>query len=252
MLRRCGALGFRATAPALHWDKDGLYGSSPNPAKTASSRQQRNTQQENWFHRTRMGEQMVPYHNQYGHRRIHFGGEMWRIVDARGMEIEALAEMMINVIMGRHRPDMKRGQRMGDHIIVVNARHITMDDNEGTPLPWRMKPYAYKTGYAKAWGVQVRRADEEYTRDPCRPLWMAILERLPRRNPFERHKPAGAMLRRYYMEKVHLFADEEHCWKEKNPIPLVFPMETLGSEQYHDVHTLNPIPRRKKPQGWRG
>eukprot|EP01064_Diplonema_japonicum_P028142 TRINITY_DN4256_c1_g1_i2.p1 TRINITY_DN4256_c1_g1~~TRINITY_DN4256_c1_g1_i2.p1 ORF type:complete len:279 (+),score=77.91 TRINITY_DN4256_c1_g1_i2:94-837(+) len=246
MLRRTAIAGFKQTQALQHYDTDQLYGRNYDPIAPAANWKRG---QENMRRRKIHG--WKPYNNQYGHRWLYRGGEMWRVVDARGMEMEGLAEMITLYLQGRHRPDWKREMDMGDQIIILNARHITMDDNEGTPLPWRMKPYAYKTGYPKAWGLQLRRADEEYLIDPCRPLWLAIYERLPRMHPVNRAKKRSYLHLRYWIEKVHIFADEEHPFKDKDPIPLEFPIAATGTEEYTDSITMSNIQRRKKPQGWK-
>ncbi|KAJ9467276.1 50S ribosomal protein L13 [Diplonema papillatum] len=247
MLRRTAAAAMRATGQLMHWDRDQLYELNVDPVVNRT----RYVNAKKIFQLKKSGEHKRPYNNDWGNKFLYRGGEMWRVVDARGMEVEALAEQLVNFLIGRHRPDWKRGQSMGDQIIVLNCRHVAMDDNDGTPLPWRMKPYAYRTGYPKAWGVQIRRADEEYLTDPCRPLWLSVYERIPKVHPINRVKPRTHLHKRFWIEKLHCFADDEHPFKDANPVPLVFPIEAVGSEQYHAMITAEPIPRRRRPQGWK-
>ena len=195
------------------------------------------------------GDKFQPFNNRWGHKFMFRGGEMWRIIDARGMEVEALAECIVPYLMGRHRHDWRREQSMGDQIIVINSRHVAMDDNDGTPLPWRMKPYTYHTGYPKSWGIQLRRADEEYLIDPCRPLWLAVNERLPATMPVNRAVKRQYFWKRSWLERLHCFPDEEHPFKAKRPLPLRFPIETTGVEQYQGYQNNNDIPNRMKGQG---
>ena len=176
---------------------------------------------------------------------------MWRIIDATDYEVDALAEQLVPILMGRHRPDWQRTKDMGDQIIVLNCRKIAMDDREGTPLPWRMKPYSYTTGYPKSWGIQIRRAEEEFLKDPCRPLWLSVHERLPKTHPVNRVRPRGYLHLRVWLEKLHCFADDEHPFKDVNPIPLELPRPTAGVEQYHALQNFSDLPRRTKPQGWK-
>eukprot|EP01062_Namystynia_karyoxenos_P018930 TRINITY_DN17072_c0_g1_i1.p2 TRINITY_DN17072_c0_g1~~TRINITY_DN17072_c0_g1_i1.p2 ORF type:complete len:250 (+),score=79.42 TRINITY_DN17072_c0_g1_i1:114-863(+) len=249
MLRRTPRALWRPTAPLLHYTQDEYYGRNWKIFRTGPSAYI----PANLFNRRRMaGELRRPLNNTWGHPYLHRGGEMWRVVDAKDREVEGLAEQLVAYLIGRHRPDWQRGKLMGDQLVILNCRRVSMDDNEGTPLPWRMRPYAYNTGYAKSWGVQIRRADEEFLMDPCRPLWLAIKERLPERHPVNKIRAKGTMLKRFWMEKVHCFPDEEHPFKEMNPIPLEFPIETVGTEQWHALQgDRDYIPRKQKPQGWK-
>eukprot|EP01060_Flectonema_neradi_P030194 TRINITY_DN4328_c1_g1_i1.p1 TRINITY_DN4328_c1_g1~~TRINITY_DN4328_c1_g1_i1.p1 ORF type:complete len:245 (+),score=6.38 TRINITY_DN4328_c1_g1_i1:100-834(+) len=236
---------FRKSPGLMHFSNDLWDRVQPSPVKAAPAF----ISNGKIFDLNMTGDRFQPFNNRFGHKAMYRGGEMWRIVDAKGMEIEALAELLVIYLMGRHRHDWRREQSMGDQIIVVNCRHVAMDDNEGTPLPWRMKPYSYKTGYPRAWGIQMRRADEEYLIDPCRPLWLAVKERLPRRHPANRGVKRKSFWGRSWIEKLHCFPDEEHPFKAKRPLPLVFPIEGTGAEQYQGYRTNTDIPHRMKPQG---
>eukprot|EP01061_Rhynchopus_euleeides_P011259 TRINITY_DN20833_c0_g1_i1.p2 TRINITY_DN20833_c0_g1~~TRINITY_DN20833_c0_g1_i1.p2 ORF type:complete len:251 (+),score=51.44 TRINITY_DN20833_c0_g1_i1:31-783(+) len=249
MMRRTVAAQalLRQTSPLQHWDTDMLYGRNIDPLAMRSQIPNRIGN----YEAKQFGTFKRPLNNQWGHRWLHRGGEMWRIIDARGMELDALAEQIVLLIMGRHRPDWMRGKDMGDQVIVINCRHVTMDDAEGTPLPWRMRPYSYTTGYPKSWGIQIRRAEEEFVHEPSRPLWLAVYERLPKQHPVNRVRKRYHLHHRFWLEKLHCFADAEHPFKDKNPIPTNFVTETVGAEQYHDLRTLYNVPRRKKPQGWK-
>ena len=225
-----------------------MAGRDRSPVKISNPR--RNEQH---FRNTGAGEGGTSMRNSmYGSSYYYRGKEMWHIIDATGLETEALAEQLVPILQGRHRPDWKREQWMGDQVVVINCRNVAMDDNEGTPLPWRMRAYSYATGYPKSWGIVIRRADEEYMEDPCRPLWQAVWEKLPQTHPVNRSRPHGWVGRRFWIEKLHCFADNEHPFKDKELLPKSFPIETVGSEQYHALRSgVQAIPRRKKPQGWK-
>eukprot|EP00756_Hemistasia_phaeocysticola_P046136 Hpha_TRINITY_DN19903_c0_g1::TRINITY_DN19903_c0_g1_i1::g.93573::m.93573/K02871/RP-L13, MRPL13, rplM; large subunit ribosomal protein L13 len=246
---RCTKAAFwlKRTPIALHWSTDEVLGTVDSPFRHGP----RYVPKQRHRALEASGENKRQFNNRWGFPKFHRGGEMWRIVDAQGQELEGLAEQLIMYITGRFRPDWKREKSMGDQIIVINCGKVAVDDEEGTPLPWRLRPYAYTTGYPKAWGVQIRRADEEYLMDPCRPMWLAIWERIPRRHPAYKLRNKATNMR-FWTEKIHCFPGSEHPFKEMDPVPLQFPIETVGTEQWHSSAQQNMfIPRKTRPQGWK-
>ena len=50
----------------------------------------------------------------------------WYVVDAAGKSLGRLATKIAEVLVGKHRPDFTPGVVMGDHVVVVNAEKIAV------------------------------------------------------------------------------------------------------------------------------
>ncbi len=54
----------------------------------------------------------------------------WVVVDAAGENLGRLATKIAALLLGKHKPTFTPGVPMGDNVIVINAKHITVTGNK--------------------------------------------------------------------------------------------------------------------------
>ncbi|KAK4537674.1 hypothetical protein CDCA_CDCA13G3699 [Cyanidium caldarium] len=129
----------------------------------------------------------------------------WWLVDARDQVLGRMAVQVATYLMGRHKPYAwpHVNEMPGDHVVVVNARHVAM-----TGKKLQQKLYRHHTGYPG--GLKSELAHSLLARQPGRVVEHAVRGMLPR-NP----------TREWIMaERLHVYPDEHHPHGGQQPIPL--------------------------------
>jgi ribosomal protein L13 len=116
----------------------------------------------------------------------------WYLYDAKWQDVFDSAELIARHLHGRHKPIYDTEQDCGDHVVVINARHVSMPGDE-----WRYRYYYHHTHYAggKHWAP----AHELHNKDPTLVLYKAI------------YKAVGniKLKRHQLIARLHLFPDDK-------------------------------------------
>ncbi|KAJ7338095.1 hypothetical protein JRQ81_010662 [Phrynocephalus forsythii] len=101
-------------------------------------------------------------------------------------KIAAMAALRLE---GRHKPVFHVLSDLGDHVVIINTRHIAFSGNK-----WEQKTYASHTGYPG--GFRQVTARQLHIKDPTAVVRLAIYGMLPKN-----------LLRRTMMQRLLLFPD---------------------------------------------
>ena len=116
----------------------------------------------------------------------------WYVYDAKWQDVFDSAQLVARYLHGRHKPIYDPDQDCGDHVVVMNCRHVSMPGNE-----WRWRYYYHHTHYAegKTWAA----AHELHQKDPTLVLYKAI------------YKAVGnvKLKRHRLIARLHLFPDDK-------------------------------------------
>jgi large subunit ribosomal protein L13 len=126
----------------------------------------------------------------------------WFVVDATGETLGRLASRVARVLEGKHKPTWTPSLDTGDHVIVLNARKISVSSAKLTT-----KSYARHSGHPQgfkeeALGKLLERRPEEVVR-------RAIKGMMP-------HTRLGAQ----QLRKLKIYADSDHPHQAQQPEPL--------------------------------
>ena len=126
----------------------------------------------------------------------------WFVVDATGQTLGRLASRVARVLEGKHKPTWTPSLDTGDHVIVLNARRISVSAAKLTT-----KSYARHSGHPQgfkeeALGKLLERRPEEVVR-------RAIKGMMP-------HTRLGAQ----QLRKLKIYADSDHPHQAQQPEPL--------------------------------
>ncbi|CAH1774339.1 unnamed protein product [Owenia fusiformis] len=134
----------------------------------------------------------------------------WWIYDAKFQSPFKSAPRLCFHLLGKHKPIYYPTSDVGDHIVVINTKHIAMKNDY-----WRTFTYFHHTGYPK--GFSKTRAWEVHEADPTRIMRLAVRGWLK-----------GNLDRPKVMERLHCFPEEdvpEEILKNvSGQIPQVFPI----------------------------
>lgn len=138
----------------------------------------------------------------------------WHLFDAKWQDVFDSAQLIARHLHGRHKPIYDPDQDCGDHVVVMNARHVAMPDEE-----WRHRMYYHHTHYAggKHWVA----AHELHQKDPTLVLYKAI------------YKAVGNVkLQRYRLiARLHIYPDEK--------VP-----DHIMCNVSDQIRQLRPVPKR--------
>ena len=126
----------------------------------------------------------------------------WFVVDATDQTLGRLASRVARVLEGKHKPTWTPSLDTGDHVIVLNARKISVSAAKLTT-----KSYARHSGHPQgfkeeALGKLLERRPEEVVR-------RAIKGMMP-------HTRLGAQ----QLRKLKIYADSDHPHQAQQPEPL--------------------------------
>lgn len=138
---------------------------------------------------------------------------MWYLYDAKWQNPFQSAEMIADVLAGKHKPIYHERNNCGDHVVVINTKEIAMPWYE-----WKYRMYYHHTGFAG--GESWTSAWELQDKDATKVLWKAVYRACP-----------GDLLRRPKMARLHLFPDDR--------IPPEIAKNISGQ-----LRQLRPVPKR--------
>lgn len=137
----------------------------------------------------------------------------WWLYDAKWQSPFKSARLIALYLSGKHKPVYHPLSDVGDHVVVINTRHVAMEGDL-----WRTFIYHSYTGYAK--GRKEIRAYKLHEADPTRVLYKAVYSTIK-----------GTLLRRPMMQKLHLFPDDT--------IP-----DDIRANLTGQIRQVMPMPRR--------
>ena len=151
---------------------------------------------------------------------------LWYLVDAKDQINGRLAAYLGQILQGKTKPIYHHQDDVGDHIVVINTRHIIL-----TGSKWKKKLYRHHTGYPG--GLKAFTARDLHERDATRILWRAVYGMLPKNN-----------LRPIWMKRLHLFEESEHPFAEnifaklEGPAPLAKRLEEFTTDEIENYPKL--------------
>ncbi|MDH3494167.1 MAG: 50S ribosomal protein L13 [Acidobacteriota bacterium] len=126
----------------------------------------------------------------------------WFVVDAKDKTVGRLSTEIAMVLMGKNKPDWTPFLDVGDHVIVINARHARIKGAKAD-----QKNYYSHSGYPGGLKtISYRRMMEN---NPEKVIEFAVQRMLPKT------KLGRAMFR-----KLNVYADAEHPHSAQSPEPL--------------------------------
>jgi large subunit ribosomal protein L13 len=126
-------------------------------------------------------------------------GRKWLLVDARGKTVGRLATEVARILSGKNSPDWTPFLDMGDHCIVINARHAVF-----TGAKDDQKIYYRHSLYPG--GLRETTAKEMFETKPEKVLELAIKGMLPK-----------SKLGKAMGKKLKVYADAEHRHTAQKP-----------------------------------
>nr|8A22_Ah Chain Ah, uL13m [Polytomella magna]8APN_Ah Chain Ah, uL13m [Polytomella magna]8APO_Ah Chain Ah, uL13m [Polytomella magna] len=136
-------------------------------------------------------------------KNIDLNGLRMRFVDAKGVGLGSLAMKVATILQGKDKPTYSPYRENGDVVVVVNAAHIYLSQDK-----WETMKYWWHTGYAG--GARELTAKQMWEKDPCQIIVRAVNGMLPKN-----------VTRIQRMEKLKVFAEDEHPFKDFPLTPLV-------------------------------
>jgi len=130
----------------------------------------------------------------------------WVLVDADGQNLGRLATRLAVLLIGKHKPTFTPGVEMGDHVIVINARNITVTGTR-TNSKMTTKNYYHHSGFPG--GLKTVSLRDQLQNHPDRVLRSAVWGMLP-------HNRMG----RHILKRLKIYAGSEHPHGPQNPQPV--------------------------------
>ncbi|RZF44659.1 hypothetical protein LSTR_LSTR000611 [Laodelphax striatellus] len=115
---------------------------------------------------------------------------IWHLYDAKWQDPFDSAKVIQKYLKGLHKPIYHPLADCGDHVVVINCKEIAMRGDE-----WRKRAYFHHTGYAG--GGTYTLAWELHDKNPLMIMKKAVYRSMK-----------GNLQRRYTMERLHLYAEE--------------------------------------------
>lgn len=116
----------------------------------------------------------------------------WWLFDAKQQDVFDSAQRVARYLHGKHKPLYDTEQDVGDHVVVINARHVALPEDE-----WRMRYYFHHSHYAK--GKKWTPAYELHAKDPNLVIYKAI------------YKAVGniGLKRHEIIARLHIYPDDQ-------------------------------------------
>jgi large subunit ribosomal protein L13 len=127
----------------------------------------------------------------------------WFVVDARGKTVGRLATEVARILSGKNNPDWTPFLDMGDHVVVINARHVVF---KGAKTD--QKVYRHHTLYPG--GLREKSVKEMLDSKPERIVELAVKGMLPK-----------TKLGKAMAKKLKVYADGEHRHSAQKPESIV-------------------------------
>jgi large subunit ribosomal protein L13 len=126
-------------------------------------------------------------------------GRKWYVVDAKGKTVGRLATEVARVISGKNNPAWTPFLDMGDHCVVINARHAIFKGSKND-----QKLYRRHTLYPG--GLREVKVKDMFEKHPERVIELAVKGMLPK-----------TKLGKAMAKKLKVYADADHRHKAQKP-----------------------------------
>lgn len=126
----------------------------------------------------------------------------WVLVDADGQNLGRLASRLAQVLLGKARPDYTPGVDLGDYVVVINAKKISV-----TGKRLEDKVYYRASGFPS--GLKAIPMRQQFAKHPERVIELAVRGMLPKNRQ-----------RRRLMGRLHVYAGPDHPHLAQKPVPL--------------------------------
>jgi large subunit ribosomal protein L13 len=128
--------------------------------------------------------------------------KQWYLVDAQDQIVGRLATKIADILRGKNKPQFTPHMDMGDYVVVINAEKVRLTGNKEN-----QKEFIHHTGYLG----HLRRKPFQTVREknPKQILEEAVSGMLPKNR-----------LRKHQLNKLMIFAGEEHPHTGQNPTPI--------------------------------
>ena len=123
----------------------------------------------------------------------------WFVVDAKGKTVGRLATEVARILSGKNNPQWTPFMDMGDHVIVINARHAIFTGSKND-----QKMYRHHTLYPG--GLREISVKDQFIKHPERVLESAIKGMLPK-----------TKLGKAMAKKLKVYADADHRQTAQKP-----------------------------------
>lgn len=127
------------------------------------------------------------------------GDRKWFVVDAKGKTVGRLATEVARIISGKNNPKWTPFMDMGDHCVVINARHAVFQGSKND-----QKLYRRHTLYPG--GLREVSVKEMFEKNPTRVIELAVKGMLPK-----------TKLGKAMAKKLKVYADAEHRHVAQKP-----------------------------------
>jgi len=163
----------------------------------------------------------------------------WWVYDCKWQNPFHSAKIITPVLEGKHKPVYHPYNECGDHVVVVNSRHVALLGQE-----WQIRVYYHHTGYpgahrASSGGKHWIPAWQLHARDPTLVLWKACYNNI-----------FGGILRYSHMARLHVYPDEEvpdaimknvsDQLPQARPVPK--PLQEYSQQEVRDFPKLWDLP----------
>ena len=126
-------------------------------------------------------------------------GRKWFVVDASGKTVGRLATEVARILSGKNSPDWTPFMDMGDHCVVINARHAKFTGSKND-----QKLYRRHTLYTG--GLRETTVREMFEKKPEKVIELAVKGMLPK-----------TKLGKAMAKKLKVYADAEHKHVAQKP-----------------------------------
>lgn len=126
-------------------------------------------------------------------------GRKWFVVDAKGKTVGRLATEVARIISGKNNPAWTPFMDMGDHCVVINARHAIFKGSKND-----QKMYRHHTLFPG--GLREISVKEMFDKKPERVIELAVKGMLPK-----------TKLGKAMAKKLKVYADAEHKHSAQKP-----------------------------------
>ena len=123
----------------------------------------------------------------------------WFVVDARGKTVGRLATEVARILSGKNNPSWTPFLDMGDHVVVINARHAQFKGSKND-----QKMYRYHTLYPG--GLKETTVKDMFIKKPEQIIELAVKGMLPK-----------TKLGKAMAKKLKVYADGDHRHTAQKP-----------------------------------
>ncbi len=124
----------------------------------------------------------------------------WFVVDAKGKTVGRLATEVARMLSGKNNPAYTTFLDMGDHVVVINAKHAIFKGSKN-----EQKVYRYHTLYPG--GLRETSVKDMFINKPERVIELAVRGMLPK-----------TKLGKAMFKKLKVYAETDHRHAAQNPV----------------------------------